>query len=206
MKGYKFIIALINFFVIILILFNLDLLMAWVKEEKGSVITDFLTIAALAAVPGIPFGMVSGMIGAKYGVFLGGLMSVFASTLAAALIYVLFRFLLQQQGAKLLSRYKSLKRLDQFLKSYTFWSVLTARIIPVMPAAVINIYAGVFGLSFKLFLLSTLLGKVPVMFAFTLVGDSLHSGTADWIAVFFIYVLFLLFVYGVYRLIGHGQR
>lgn len=198
MRSFKFIIVLINLAIVITILLNVELWLDWVKDEKGSLLTDFSSTVLLAAIPGIPFGMVSGIIGAKYGVLVGGMMCLIASTLAAAFVYFLFRFLFQEQGARLLERYVSFRRMDQFLKRHAFWSILIARIIPIMPAAMINIYAGVFRLPFKTFLLSSFLGKIPIMFTFTLMGDSLNAGTQAWMFVLLFYALFLLIAYGVY--------
>ncbi|WP_374992093.1 VTT domain-containing protein [Paenibacillus sp. LHD-38] len=82
--------------------------------------------------------------------------------------------------------------------------MLIARIIPIMPASLINLYAGVFGLPFKIFILSTLLGKIPVMIVFAYVGANMHSGSTEWIIVVVIYSLFLLMVYLLYQL--HYKR
>jgi len=153
----------------------------------------------LAAIPVIPFGIVSGVIGAKFGLAAGTLINIGASTTAAVLVYLLFRYLLSQQGEKWLARHRSLHNADAMIKRHAFWALLIARMIPVLPAALINIYSGVFGLPFKLFFITTLLGKIPVMLAFTFVGNSIGSGSMKWLLAAIIYVAFLLIVYRIYR-------
>lgn len=171
------------------------------EEENDSFIIVFLLVVLLAAVPGIPFGLVGAVIGAKYGVIWGSLLNIAASTMAAVMVYFIFRYLLFNKGLMLLKRYNSLRRTDEFIKHHTFWALLIARIIPIVPAALINLYAGVFGLPFRIFLLSTLLGKIPVMFVFAYTGDHLSSGSGKWVVMVVIYALFLLVVYGFYQLI-----
>jgi len=202
MRVIKWIIVLLNLVAVIIVLSNKEVIIEWINdEEKGSLFIVFILIVMLASIPGIPFGMVSGVTGAKYGLLWGSLINVTASTVAAMLVYAIFCFLLNRQGIALLERYSSLRRMEEFIQSHTFWAILIARIIPIIPAALINIYSGVFGIQFKIFLLSTLLGKIPVMIVFTYVGDSIRSGTNDWAIVFIIYVIFLIAIYGVYRLL-----
>ncbi|OME78729.1 hypothetical protein BK120_23645 [Paenibacillus sp. FSL A5-0031] len=206
MRVTKWVIASLNLATIIVVFWNMEVLIQWIDDENGYFVVDFMLTVLLAAVPGIPFGIVGGIIGAKYGVIWGGLLNIAASTLAATFVYFLFRYLLHNQGRALLERNSSLRQMDKFINRHTFWALLMARIIPILPAAVINLYAGVFGLNFKVFLLSTLLGKIPVMLVFAYVGDNLRSGSGEWIFVVVIYALFLFFVYGLYRLLNNRRR
>ncbi|WP_364147278.1 TVP38/TMEM64 family protein [Paenibacillus sp. LPE1-1-1.1] len=196
----KWIIASLNIAVMLAVFLNMDVLIDWIeqKENSGFIVVFVLTVV-LAAVPGIPFGLVGGLIGAKYGLLWGSMMNVAASTLAAALVYLLFRYLLNSLGTALAEKNASFRRMHEFIKHHTFWALLIARIIPVMPAALINLYAGVFGLPFKIFILSTLLGKIPVMLVFAYVGANMRSGSTNWMAAVAIYCLFLLMVYAGYQ-------
>ncbi|MCR8656476.1 VTT domain-containing protein [Paenibacillus sp. T3-5-0-4] len=153
----------------------------------------------LASIPGIPFGIVSAVMGAKYGIFLGTFISVLASTISSVIIYTLFRYLLLQQGNKLLNKYRSIAQFDRIIKNHTFGMIFVARILPVMPAFVVNIYSGVFGLLFKSFFWATMIGKIPVMTVYTLIGDNMLSGSRDWIIISAIYILFIIIIYFAYR-------
>ncbi|MDQ8739050.1 VTT domain-containing protein [Paenibacillus sp. LHD-38] len=197
----KWIIASLNIAVMLVIFLNMDVLINWIDaKENNDFIVVFVLTVGLAAVPGIPFGLVGALIGAKYGLLWGSVMNITASTLAAAFVYFLFRYLLNSLGTALVKRNTSFRRMHEFIKHHTFWALLIARIIPVMPAALINSYAGVFGLPFKIFILSTLLGKIPVMLVFAYVGSNIRSGSTAWMIVVVIYSLFLLMVYAVYQL------
>jgi uncharacterized membrane protein YdjX (TVP38/TMEM64 family) len=201
MKVYKWILAFLSVAVMLIVLMNTDQFINWIDANNNSdLIIVFVLVVLLAAVPGIPFGLVGGVIGAKYGLLWGSLMNVMASTLAAAFIYFLFRYLLKNLGAVWLERSPLFRQMNEFIKDHLFWSLLIARIIPIMPASLINMYAGVFGLSFKTFILSTILGKIPIMLVFAYVGDNIRSGSGEWMVILVIYSLFLLIIYGVYHL------
>ncbi|MBB6669442.1 TVP38/TMEM64 family protein [Cohnella nanjingensis] len=98
--------------------------------------------------PGVPFGVVGGIIGAKYGTIWGSVMNVSASTIGSAVAYILFRYLFHAWGKSFLAKSAQLHRLNRTIGRHLFRSILLARIIPVIPAALINLYAGVFAIPF----------------------------------------------------------
>lgn len=196
LKYSKWIIAIINISIAAIILGNWENLSTWIGEENnGYSPAIFILIVLLAAVPGVPFGLVGGMIGAKYGIIVGSLFNIAASTIAAMLVYMVFRYLLNKWGKHWLEKSHSMRRFDMFIRNRVFWSILIARLIPIMPAALINLYAGVFGLSFKIFMIATVLGKIPIMLVFAYVGDNIQSGKTEWMMVIVIYSVFLTIVY-----------
>lgn len=191
----------------LIVFLNADVFINWINEDKdGDFIIVFVLIVILAAVPGIPFGLVGGVIGAMYGLLWGSLMNIAASTLAAVLIYFLFRYLLINQGKVWVERSASFRKMNTFINNHSFWSLLIARMIPIMPASLINMYAGVFGLPFPIFILTTLIGKIPIMLVFAYVGVNMRSGSGEWMIVLVIYSLFLLIIYGLYRLLNNKRR
>ncbi len=166
----------------------------------------FILDVILTAVPRIPYGLDGGVNVTNNGLWWGSLMNIAASTLAAALIYFLFRYLLINQGKVWVERSTSFRRMNRFIKNHSFWSLLIARMIPIMPASIINMYAGVFGLPFPIFILSTLIGKIPIMLVFAYVGVNMRSGSGEWMIVLVIYSLFLLIIYGLYRILNNKRR
>lgn len=207
MKVYKWMFASLSVAVMLIVFLNANELMNWINEDKdGDFIIVFGLVVILAAVPGIPFGLVGGVIGAKYGLLWGSLMNIAASTLAAALIYFSFRYLLNNLGTVWVERSTSFRRMNMFIKNHSFWSLLIARMIPIMPASLINMYAGVFGLPFPIFILSTLIGKIPIMLIFAYVGVNMHSGSGEWMTVLVIYALCLLIIYVLYQWLNNKRR
>lgn len=79
-----------------------------------------------------------------------------------------------------------------------FLAVLTARLIPFVPAAAVNVYTAISRMRFGPFFAATLLGKIPVMFVFAVIGDQLLSDLRDVLWTSLIYVLFLSVVFLIY--------
>jgi uncharacterized membrane protein YdjX (TVP38/TMEM64 family) len=191
-----------NLVCVLLVVLYWKELLGWLKaEEDGLFPLVFIAVVLLAALPGVPFGLVGGIIGAKYGLINGGIINLAASISASAIVYVLVKYLFSNWAAKWLQKSPHLRRLDDFLHRHVFWSILLARLIPIMPAALINVYAGIFGLSFIAFLAATLLGKIPFIVVFTFVGDNVHSGAQQWPLLLTVYGVFLAVVVLVYRLV-----
>lgn len=180
---------------------NRDLLYAWIAGENTfNLPLMILVLTLLAMFPVVPFGIVGGVIGAKYGVVLGSTMNVATSTLAAIIVYLLAKYLLYSWGSRITRRFTFLDQLHAMSSQRLFWMILSARIIPILPAAAINIYAGVFHLNFKIFILATLLGKIPAMMAFAYIGHEIWNDGTRLVQVSLMYASFLILVFIGYRL------
>lgn len=178
-----------------------DEIATWMTSEgRGQLPIILVASTLLAAVPFVPFGIVGGIIGAKYGIMVGALMNLTTSTLAAILTYLLFRYLFREEGMAYLAKSVKINAIDQAIRKRAFWSVFIGRIIPIMPAFLINCYAGTFRLDFKVFLAATVIGKIPAMLVYAYVGDKAASGTGQWMIVLLIYAAFVLVVYGIYQM------
>ncbi|MEC0236640.1 VTT domain-containing protein [Paenibacillus kribbensis] len=150
----------------------------------------------LGMVPVIPFALVSGILGIKYGVWGGSGMSVIASSLAAILTYWIFG-----KGGDGSRKRSSINRLNTWndrIRNRAFLFVLIGRMLPFIPAAFINGYAGLFKIPFVPFLTATVIGKIPMMLVFAYVGVSTSSGSLYWVPVLLIYGGFLSGVYMLY--------
>jgi uncharacterized membrane protein YdjX (TVP38/TMEM64 family) len=110
--------------------------------------------------------VVAGIIGAKYGPFIGGILNVLSSTLAAGLLFVLVRLVFQEQGIRLLAKFKRVDQFTTLMERNAFFAVLLARLIPFVPAAFVNVYTAISRMRVGTFVAATLIGKIPVMFVF----------------------------------------
>ncbi len=72
-----------------------------------------------------------------------------------------------------------LGRWTERLRDHAFWSVLTVRVVPVAPFAVINLVAGVSRVSTLPFLLATAAGMLPGILAVTLFTDGVLRAFRD---------------------------
>lgn len=182
-----------------------DTLLPWLDNlDSGSWPIILLLSAVLAMVPVIPFPLVSGILGIKYGLWGGGVLSVAASTLAAILTYWVIA------AGSGLSRSPGngsmWMRWNEYVGKHTFLFVLIGRMLPFIPAALINGYAGWFKLPFSSYVTATVLGKIPTMLVFAYVGISAASGSQYWLPVLLIYTVFLGLVYLIYNRLFPGIR
>jgi len=201
MKYRKWIVALINILVLSLIWLYRDQLFSWIASDQDrNPMIMILILTIIAAVPGIPYGIVGGIVGAKYGIIEGSIYNLIISSLAAATIYGVTRYLLQSWGRALLAKSNMIERCNRTIHNHLFWSLIIARMIPVLPAVAINIYAGVFRIPFGTFIMTTVIGKIPIMVVYAYVGDNLWSGAYQWVMVIAIYLGFLTIVYSIYKL------
>ncbi|MDF9842290.1 MULTISPECIES: VTT domain-containing protein [unclassified Paenibacillus] len=192
-------IAAVTFYLILIgvIYVIKDNVLPWLDNlAPGSWPIILLLSSVLAMVPVIPFALVSGFLGIKYGLWGGGALSVTASTLAAVLTY----FILAAGGKTHFSpnNRSKLHVWNEHIKHHTFLFVLIGRMLPFIPAALINGYAGWFKLPFVSFVTATALGKIPTMLVFVYIGISAVSGSQYWLPVLLIYTVFLSVVYLIY--------
>ncbi|OPG95161.1 hypothetical protein B2I21_28140 [Chryseobacterium mucoviscidosis] len=192
----KWIIFGANLIMFILIFSKRDSLYTWIAgENTPSFPLMFLVVTMLAIFPVVPFGIVGGVIGAKYGVVWGSVLNVATSTLAAIIVYVLAKSSLHSWGSRFIRRFTFLNELHTTSSQRLFWTILFARIIPFFPAAAINIYAGVFHLNFRIFILATCIGKIPAMIAFAYIGHEFWNNGTRLVQVSLVYASFLLLVF-----------
>lgn len=178
-----------------------DEILNWARHSDSSQLVPMTLLALfLALVPVIPYGIVAGLMGAKFGVLAGGLINLLASSAAAGIIFLLARFVLQDSARGFLSRFKQLDRFTSVYERNPFIGVLFARLIPIIPALAVNIYSAITRISWASYITATVIGKVPVMLIFAFVGEHVFSNMRNAIIAVSVYVVFLLIVYVVYRL------
>ncbi|GIP37095.1 hypothetical protein J31TS4_03750 [Paenibacillus sp. J31TS4] len=150
----------------------------WLQADVTGSTFIWLAGAAVlfALVPAIPYGIIAGLIGARYGAVAGGLLNVACSTLAAIILFLIVRLAFREQGRRWISRSRRADRFLCVMETNAFWAVLTARLLPFVPAQAVNAAAALSRMKIGVFALATCLGKLPVMFTFALVGE---QATAD---------------------------
>jgi uncharacterized membrane protein YdjX (TVP38/TMEM64 family) len=177
-----------------------DHILHWLENGDPSSLPYIVPLTTLLAlVPVVPFGVISGMMGAKFGAVTGGVISAASSTIAAVLMFLLVRYAFRDSGRQYLRRSRHLDRFIELFEKNPFISILFARLIPIIPAAAVNMYSAISKVSLTTYVTATLAGKVPVMFVFAIIGDQLLSNPRNIIMVTIIYAVFLGAVYWIHR-------
>lgn len=176
----------------------------WIQYGDAPVSILFPVAVIIALFPFVPFGIIGGIMGAKYGVLAASIMNVASSSLAAIVMFWLVRLVYAEAGRAYLARYSKTEFITAMFEKNAFFSVFFMRIIPIMPAQIVNVYSAISRMSFISFAAATLLGKIPVMLMFAWIGDQLMS-PGRILLIVSMYAVFLASVYGCYRFWMKGR-
>lgn len=177
--------------------------MNWIHAESSW--SDNLILFAIAfiiaLVPAIPYGLIAALFGAKFGALAGSFINLGLSSLAAIVLFLIVRYALNAEQRTKAARIKWLTRLTAITESNPFLAVLVARLLPVIPAQAINVYAALTGMKMLPFAAATIVGKIPFLVATTLLGERVLTSFQwrDTLPVLMIYGVFLLFVALTYK-------
>jgi uncharacterized membrane protein YdjX (TVP38/TMEM64 family) len=158
-----------------------DDLTDWVDANVVLASAAYLAVyvgAVALSLPCAVFLTISG--GFLFGATLGGPLAVLGSTLGAALLFLLVRLLL---GNLTLERFgPRAARLAEGIRRDAASYLLAMRFAPVFPFFLVNLVPAFVGVPLRTYVLTTLIGIIPVTMVFSLagagLGAALDSGAA----------------------------
>ncbi|MDO3410819.1 VTT domain-containing protein [Saccharibacillus sp. CPCC 101409] len=162
--------------------------------------TGFALGFLFAFFPVLPYKLVIGSLGFLYGPALGALLAWLSVTAASALQYTLVRYFFREQGRTFLNRFRGLDRAGLLMERHPFAVILAARLVPLLPQALVNLYPAFLNIRPAVYFAASALGKIPAMLAFAFIGRSLFTDLPKTLAALGVYGGFLLVVYAVYRI------
>ncbi|GGD56668.1 TVP38/TMEM64 family protein [Paenibacillus nasutitermitis] len=172
----------------------------WMMYSRPPYPLMFLITLGFLLIPVVPFKIIIGLLGYLYGPLFGAVFSWAAASIASILVYWAVRFYFQKQGRSLLGKYKRLEKWSVMLEKNPFLTILLARLIPIFPQAIVNIYPAFLSIRFLTFATASTLGKIPAILVFSYLGKSMFTDLNTTLLVVGLYGIFLLLVYIVYRL------
>jgi uncharacterized membrane protein YdjX (TVP38/TMEM64 family) len=196
-------IAVLYLLIIIILIINRDSVIIWLDE--GHTLPFFLVIIItflFAFFRVIPYGVVTGYLGAQYGWFLGGIVSSACATGAAIVLFFLTRHIFSDKGRNFIKKYKPADSFTSMVERNAFLAVLIGRLTPLLPSQVISVYAALSSMSSVLFIAATILGKIPLAVVYALFGEQIRKPD-HLLQTGVIYMAFLLIVYGLYNYWTH---
>ena len=156
-------------------LLDVDPITAWARSWRARPGSPLFAIVvfALAAQFLVPVNLLIIVIVLVYGPLLGSVLAIAGACSAAAVAYSLGGFL----GGDLVRRLAGPRviALKRRLASSGFLPVLVVRVLPVAPAQVVSMVAGAWRYRFRYFILATLVGTLPGVFALSILGDRLRA-------------------------------
>lgn len=135
----------------------------------------------LAIAGGLAFGFVNGYIYTTIGALIGGSISFYIS---------------RKLGRDIVKKFtkEKLDNIEEMINEKGFFIIFLLRLIPLFPFDVISYGAGLTSISYKDFILATLIGTIPGILVFTNIGaQSVNIGSNSfYISIAALILLFLL--------------
>ena len=128
----------------------------------------YIVIVALS-IPGASLMTLLG--GFLFGVFFGGIWVVLSATVGATITFLAVKTAFAERLKQ--KAHKSIQKMQKGFQENEFNYLLFLRLLPIFPFFIINIAAGVLGVSLRTFVIATLFGIIPGTFIYAWVGSGL---------------------------------
>ena len=151
----------------------------------GPVVFFCIYIAlVLLTFPGIILGPLAGLL---FGSVVGIILISIASTVGAALAFLIARYFARDTVARWLARSQTMHRLDDLTERQGVFIVAITRLVPLFPFTLLNYGFGLTRVSFKTYLFWSWLCMIPWTVVFVASGDAslqwLSQGTIPWVLI-----------------------
>jgi uncharacterized membrane protein YdjX (TVP38/TMEM64 family) len=170
-----------------------NLLQEWLRRMGiwAPILYIFLyTIATLLILPSTPLNL-SG--GALFGVWMGTLWTTIAALVAALVAFAFSRTIGRDYTARKFTG--QWEAIDAEIKHGGLFYMFAIRLLPIIPYGLVNFAAGVTSIRFRDYFVGTLLGTVPGILPFVMMGSGLKSlGKGDILPLMFAFTLIALLV------------
>ncbi len=134
----------------------------------------FILFMLQAAFPIFPYLILAAATGMLFGFKMGVFLSWSGALTGACLAYGICRILGGKKPSHFIKKHLGYD-VRELNKEMAFWSILIARIIPVIPTPVINVAAAISEVPFWNFFFSSALGKLPTAILYTGLGICLFN-------------------------------
>jgi uncharacterized membrane protein YdjX (TVP38/TMEM64 family) len=156
-----------------------------------SIFISMLFVAICVFFPVIPFPVLAGVIGGVFGTTQGVIISLTGAMAGTMGFFLLSRYGFRDYAQSKLEKYPKVQEYEKFLNQNSFVAILTCRLIPIIPAPVVNIFCGLSKVNWLTFFTASTIGKIPNILILSYAGASFSSNK-----------LFSFGLYGGYILIG----
>ena len=159
-----------------------------------SIFISMLLVAICVFFPVIPFPVLAGMIGAVFGTSQGMFVSLTGAIIGTIAFFFLSRYGFRDYAQQKLMHYPKVKEYEQFLNKNSFVAILISRLIPVIPAPVVNIICGLSQVKWLTFFTASLIGKIPNILLLSYAGASFSKNKLYSFGIYGVYILIVLII------------
>ncbi|MGR6837292.1 TVP38/TMEM64 family protein [Syntrophomonas erecta] len=157
----------------------------------------FVLFVVQAALPIFPYVILAAAGGILFGFKMGFLLSWLGALAGACLAFWISRLVASEWASRQIERYFGYK-VGKNNSGLAFWSILIARVVPVVPTPLINVAAALGGVSFWNFFFSSAIGKIPTAFLYTGLGLALFQTRDIKLGLAIVSIILILLVVGRY--------
>ena len=172
--------------------------------QSGGILFGIFLILLESIIPALPLGVFITLNINAFGLVSGIVVSWLSTCLGCYLSFLVFRALSDLFYNKLAKNKKAMKIIKK-MKDIDFSSLVVLIALPFSPAFLINIAAGIVGLSKRKFLIALLTGKIFMVVFWGCIGKSLLESVTD-ITTLFIVVILILVAYFLSKFISKKMK
>lgn len=181
--------------VIALGIFQKDELLTLISA--GGILSIFISILFVAICvffPAIPFPVLAGVIGGVYGTSQGVFISLTGAMAGTMGFFYLSRYGFRDYAQSKLMKFPKVQEYEEFLHQNSFVAILTCRLIPIIPAPVVNIICGLSKVNGLIFFTASTIGKIPNIIILSFAGASFSSNKLFSFGLYGGYILILILI------------
>ena len=130
----------------------------------------FIAMILQAVVAPIPGEVIMMAGGAIFGTLIAGAIGEIGGCVGATICFFIPRKGGRPFVVRIVGR-KGLDFADRWFEKYGLWAVFFARLIPLVPVDAVSYGAGLIAISFKSFIIATILGMLPRVFFYAYLGE-----------------------------------
>ncbi|RLS84197.1 MAG: TVP38/TMEM64 family protein [Planctomycetota bacterium] len=147
----------------------------WIKDLGWKGMFLYGSLYFLLGVFSLPASLITISAGFLFGFFPGVLIANLGSTLGAAVMFILGRFLFRDFVERQVEKSGFLKNFDTLMEKRGFKIVLLARLAIFMPYGILNYAFSATKIPLRTFVLGSMLGMLPGSILYILIGTSIEN-------------------------------
>ena len=159
-----------------------------------SIFISMLLVAICVFFPVIPFPVLAGVIGAVFGTTQGVFISLAGAMVGTMRFFFLSRYGFRDLAEENLTKYPKVREYEDFLNRNSFVAILICRLIPIIPAPVVNIICGLSHVKWITFLIASTLGKIPNILILSYAGSIFSNNKLYSIGIYGCYLLIIFLI------------
>jgi uncharacterized membrane protein YdjX (TVP38/TMEM64 family) len=175
--------------------FQKDELLNLVKQGGAlSIVISMLLVSICVFFTVIPFTVLAGMIGSVFGTAQGMLVSLTGAMAGTMAFFFLSRYGFRDFAQDKLMKYPKVQEYDEFLNRNSFVAILTCRLIPIIPAPVVNTICGLSHVRWLTFFTASIIGKVPNILLLSYAGASFSNNKLYSFGLYGAYMVIIILI------------